>query len=262
MIRKNLIKITILSLMFFGINQYSSAKSTMMLEGEELIYEISYLGIKLGSIKMVTEKMVDFQGKKVYKNKAYIDSYAGIPFVDLHAIFESWIDPSVTFSRKFIGLTKAEKGWVTDDISFNFEKNLVILNRYMGSQNYKYREFQTNKRWNDGTSLFYFAREFVHSKRNFLVPTVMNDDTTSTQINFIGKKENVEISSINYPVKTVYFNGQANWEGLYGLSGKFEGWFSDDLARIPIKAKVKVYLGSATIELKSWKRKDWVPPKD
>ena len=56
-------------------------------------------------------------------------------------------------------------------------------------------------------------------------------------------------------------SGQARWTGLYGLSGNFEGWFSNDEARVPIKAKMSVYIGSVVIELKSWKRPDWKPPK-
>jgi len=48
--------------------------------------------------------------------------------------------------------------------------------------------------------------------------------------------------------------------GNYGLSGKFEGWFSDDDAHIPIKAKMNVYVGSVVIELVKWKRGSWNPP--
>lgn len=251
----------ILAFSFIFSTQNSHSKSMMMSEGEELFYEVSYLGIKLGSIKMITNKMVDFKGKKVYKIKAFMDSYKGIPFVDLHATFESWVDPSVTYSHKFVGGVKHDIGWVTEEANFEYEKNLISFNQYMGNKNFKYEEKKTNKKWCDGASIFYFAREFVFSNRNFLVPTQMSFDTCSTQLNFIGKKENVEISAVNYPVKTVFFNGQANWTGIYGLSGKFEGWFSDDQARIPIKAKLKVYVGSVTIELKSWKRKGWEPPK-
>ncbi len=71
----------------------------------------------------------------------------------------------------------------------------------------------------------------------------------------------MDIDAVNYPVKTVYFNGKAEWNGLYGLNGKFEGWFSDDDACVPIKAKMNVYVGNVNIELKSWKRKNWTPPK-
>ena len=89
----------------------------------------------------------------------------------------------------------------------------------------------------------------------------MNGDTANTFINFKGKRENIEIESVNYPVRTIYFNGKADWTGVYGVTGEFEGWFSDDEARVPILAKMKTYLGSANIKLVKWKRKNWSPPK-
>ena len=73
--------------------------------------------------------------------------------------------------------------------------------------------------------------------------------------------EIVEIDAAKYPIKTVYLSGTANWTGIYGLSGKFEGWFSDDEARIPIRAKMKLYVGDANIELVKWSRGSWQPPK-
>jgi hypothetical protein len=62
-------------------------------------------------------------------------------------------------------------------------------------------------------------------------------------------------------VKTYYLSGSADWKALYGLGGKFEGWFSADEARVPIFAKMNVYIGNIEIELKSWKRNNWFPPK-
>jgi hypothetical protein len=93
------------------------------------------------------------------------------------------------------------------------------------------------------------------------MPTVIMEDTVNTVVNFNGKQEPVSIDAVQYPIKSVYLNGEANWTGIYGLSGRFEGWFSDDDARIPVKAKMKVYVGSVTIELQKWRRGSWQPPK-
>ena len=105
------------------------------------------------------------------------------------------------------------------------------------------------------------ARKYVHSKRNLKIPTLLEVDTVTTSIFFSGEKESVSIDAINYPVKTVHFTGKADWTGIYGLSGKFEGWFSDDTECVPIKAKMNVYVGNVVLELKSWKRNYWTPPK-
>jgi hypothetical protein len=45
------------------------------------------------------------------------------------------------------------------------------------------------------------------------------------------------------------------------LEKDFEGWFSDDDARIPIRAKMKVIIGKVDIQLVRWKRANWSPPQ-
>jgi hypothetical protein len=59
----------------------------------------------------------------------------------------------------------------------------------------------------------------------------------------------------------VGFDGRADFVGIFGLTGGFEGWFSNDEARVPIMAKMKVLIGSVTIELMRWNRPGWTPPR-
>ena len=58
-----------------------------------------------------------------------------------------------------------------------------------------------------------------------------------------------------------FMDGKANFIGVFGLTGGFRGWFSDDAERVPIIAKLNVLVGSVTLELKEWKHGNWNPPK-
>ncbi|MBS1538247.1 MAG: DUF3108 domain-containing protein [Bacteroidetes bacterium] len=240
----------------------STAHSQMAFPGEELEYEVSFLGIKLGTIKMITEQSQTLNGKTVYKMKALIDSRSGIPFVDLHSIYESWMDASATYSHQFTANTKkSENTWVYDKYSFDYDNNVIRTEKYEDKKLIEKKSISTPKKWNDGCSLFFTARQLLFAKRNIKIPTVVQEDTVFTTIAFTGKDESTSIDAVDYPVKTTYFHGEANWTGIYGITGKFEGWFSTDDARVPIKAKMKLYVGSATIELVKWKRGSWQPPK-
>jgi len=244
------------------VNQlFIKAQEIPMITGEELTYEVSFFGVKLGSIKMVTEGYQTLGKENVIKVRAYLDSYKGIPFVDLHSIFESWIDPSINFSHKFASNTKITEGWYYDQVVFDYPNKSILFDSWKNKKKDRSSVVKTNKKWCDGLSLFSVARKMVHSGKNIRIPTQMDRDTVITVINFAGKKEIVNIDAVNYPVRTVYFDGKANWTGIYGLSGNFEGWFSDDAAAIPIKAKMKVYVGNVDIELISWKRGGWWPPR-
>jgi hypothetical protein len=248
--------------LFVLLASLGTLPAQVIFPGEELVYDVSYLGIKLGSIRVITEKDETFNGKNVHHSKIYIDSRQGIPFVDLHSIYESWIDPSITFSHNFAASTKeSDNTWTYDKYTFDYPNQTITLEKFNSSKLKNKRTVNTPKKWNDGSSLFFLARQLLTSKKSIKIPTIIMDDTVSTSINFMGKDESIEIDAVDYPVKTLYFNGDANWTGIYGLTGRFEGWFSNDEARVPIKAKMKLYVGNANIELVKWKRGNWQPPR-
>lgn len=228
--------------------------------GEVLEYDVSFLGIKLGTIKIETIKEDEFNGKQVYTAKSTMQSNPGIPFVSLFAIFNSWMDKSLGFSHQFIGNTKTSDGWQYNKIDFDYEKKKITNRHWLNDSLITNDVFDVTSKINDGCSLFFFARKYSDLKKTVKVPTFI-DGKFITTINFHGKREAIKIDAISYPVQTIYLDGKADWQGVYGLSGRFEGWFSDDDARIPIKAFMNVYVGKVLIELKKWKRDGWKPPK-
>ena len=254
------IRSIILVIVFFLA--YTLARTEVLQVGEELEYEVSYIGIKLGTIKIYTERMESLNGKTVYKIKGLMDSYPNIPFVDLHAVFDSWLDQTVAYSHKFVGSVKADAdNWDYSKMIFDYKKPELSVEKWSKKQLVQEAHYKTTKKFSDGLSLFFIARKFIIAKRPILVPTIIDIDTVSTSINFHGKTENVEIDAVDYPVRTRYFSGSADWTGIYGMTGKFEGWFSDDDASVPIRAKMKVYIGNVSIMLTKWKRANWAPPK-
>ena len=249
-------------LVMAGGAQAFSQSAAFIYPGEELVYRVSYLNISLGTVKTITEPFTTHEGKTVIKVKVFIDSHPNIPFVSLHSVYESWMDTSATFSHRFTANTEVEpKVWEFDQYLFDYVGKNILVEKYKEKQKVSTKTFQIKKRFNEGSSLLFAARALLLSKKSLRMPTIIMEDTVSTVINFVGTKESTSIDASSYPVKTVYFSGDANWTGVYGLTGRFEGWFADDESHIPIKAKMKVYVGSVTIELQSWRRGNWQPPK-
>ncbi len=238
------------------------AGSELLWVGEELVYRVSYLNITLGTIRTVTEPFTELDGKRVAKVKIYIDSHPKIPFVSLHSIYESWIDTSVTFSYKFNANTLVEDNlWEFDQYTFDYSALKLTMEKWRKKEKLNSTTLSIKKRYNDGSSLLFAARSMLYSGKSYSIPTVIMEQAVSTVVNFTGKKETTEIDAVDYPIRTVYLNGDADWTGIYGLTGRFEGWFSDDEARVPIRAKMNLYVGSVTIELQKWKRDGWRPPQ-
>ncbi|MEK7748585.1 MAG: DUF3108 domain-containing protein, partial [Bacteroidota bacterium] len=113
----------------------------------------------------------------------------------------------------------------------------------------------------DGFTVFFYARKHVRQKQQVNVPTFIENKKVNTFINFMNSVTDVNIDAVDYPVEVVEFDGKADYVGVFGLTGGFSGQFSNDDARIPIVARMNVILGSIKVELKSWKREGWRPPK-
>jgi hypothetical protein len=92
-------------------------------------------------------------------------------------------------------------------------------------------------------------------------PTVSNEKIGETQFYPLRSRSKVNIDAWKNPIQVVELSGKMQLEGIFGLTGDFKGWFSDDDAAIPITSEMKVILGSVRIELKQWNRKGWNPPE-
>lgn len=229
--------------------------------GEDLVYNVRYGPFDLGQVRILDLKREERPNHLVYYAKALINSYPKVPFVDLHATYESYID-TMMYSHKFIGKLKQDDWWSFSRYTFDYDQKRAILEKGERDTIVSKRDTTSvDQVYEDGLSLFFAAREYLLSGKSMTLPTVINEQKVTTRINFTGGRDPVEVDAIDYPVDAVRFDGTMDFVGIFGLTGDFEGWFSNDDARVPIMAKMKVILGSVTIELMQWKRAGWTPPR-
>lgn len=230
--------------------------------GEDLTYEVRYTFIKIGEIKIKTLRKFIKDGNEVFETRAYIDSYDGLPFVDLHSIYNSQVTEQF-LSEMFIGLDKHKVGWRFTKYDFDYNKKSILVQRGF-KENWKI-DFEKKESFSenlqDGLSLFFFARGNTRQKKSYEIPTYLNETTTLTTINFHNNSEPVKIDALDYDIDCVKIDGLVRFTGIFGLTGNFEGYFSNDEASVPIKATMKVIIGNINIELKKWNRNDWQPPR-
>jgi hypothetical protein len=235
--------------------------------GEELTYEARWWFIKLGTIRTRVVSEYSENNSRRYNCTAYIDSYSGIPFVNLHAIFHTSMDGEC-YSYSFTQREKEENNWEILLYKYDRTNNVIFVEKGTADSDTsdvmmieKIDTVAVDTRTQDGLSLLYFARANVKSQIPFTVPTMIRENQGATVLNFPGKRTSVEIDAVNYPVDVIEFDGDAKFNGIFGFNGPFTGWFSNDTAQIPINAKTSVIIGSITIELIRWSRPGWEPPK-
>ena len=242
--------------------------SGVVVGDEELLYEVSWTFVKLGTVRMKTLHIVRQDSIVRYSAAAYIDSYDGVPLVDLHAINYTDMDSAFT-SRGARAFEKKEQGWWgIRYLPTHTPEGVIVEETWQSdlhSAPYKSNAIDTFSvdlaRFEDSFSLVYFARAHARTHETLTVPVAANGKLGSATFTFADAKGSESIDPVEYPVRVAQFDGKLDLEGIFGLTGDFKGWFSDDDAAVPIKAQLKVILGNVNIELKSWTRKGWVPPR-
>jgi len=229
--------------------------------GEEITYVVKYLFISIGEIKLKITRSQVRDNDTIYSAIAYIDSYEGLPFVNLHQIYETKFN-----SRQipvFFRGTIIDKDTTFTEYTFNYRTKKIHILKGSRTKNEIWTDSTAalDREYLDGLSLFYYARMRTGKKATYNTPVFINEKGEKTVIRCYDKPEPIEIDAVDYKVNCVYLDGETEFKGIFGLTGYFEGWFSNDEHAVPIFAKMSVIIGNITVELKSWKKKNWIPPK-
>jgi hypothetical protein len=231
----------------------------VLADEEEYIYEVSWSIFKLGTIRIKSFR--DFHAE------AFIDSYEGLPMVDLHSVHFSVMDSSF-YSRGSRSLEKKGEQWWGLDYHYDLPARKILIDETYQKDPYTTPTSRQTKdtlnlpdaNFIDGLSIGFFPRRFVQTNQTVVVPTILYGKLGNTTFYFNRKVVDEDIDALDRPVRAVEVEGTTDVEGIFGMTGDFVGWFSDDSLGVPIKGKLKVLLGNVTVELIKWNRKGWNPP--
>lgn len=205
----------------------SQLPSRVLQVGERLEYKVSYAFFNLGTIVVTVTDREERDGRVVYRTKAIIDSAPGLPFVDLHIRFTSEFDEEL-FSYQWIAEDSTEDEIVMRRLTFDYGLNRVLVERgkKQPDGSFLVERIDTSSitdKCQDGFSLFYFSRTHVLQKKTMNVPTFIEKDQVNTFFEFTNTIEEEEIDSVDYEIEVVDFEGRADFVGVFGLTGGFQG---------------------------------------
>ena len=252
----------ILLFLFIAVNSYSSPK--ILDVGEELNYRAYFGFIKLGEVKFKITSSYTEDKKNFYNAMATIKSYEGIPFVTVNFIFETTMEKEKdeVFSQKFYSSEFKDKSITREEYKFKYNKKVIEVKKETDDnidKEYKVN-IDENTKYQDGLSIFYNARLQSFTNKNYIVPVFINQQQSSVRYSYNVNQDAVSSDLVDYDMAVVKIAGVADFVGVFGLTGEFVGWFSDDKARVPIKAQFNVKIGSISLELYSYKKSNWKPP--
>lgn len=226
--------------------------------GEELLYDVDFYFIHLGTIKLEVFGYYENKDVKVFKTRVLIKSNPSLPFVNIEQRYESHISEN-GYPIYFLA-TEPEKDYIKfTEYKFNYEKKKIYIlkGKYNPYQIWTDSTAELKEKYQDGLSLFYFARNFSGLDSSIRVSVFIVEKYGDALINFTSKKISVKNKELKLNFDAYYLNGIANFVGVYGLTGKFEAYFSADKESVPILAKMNVIIGSVNIKLKEWRKNKW-----
>ena len=256
-----------------GFTQYSDQDSlpikeneSMFQVGEELEYSVHYSFFNIGTIHFKVNDKEEQNGRVIYHVFVIIDSNPSLSWLtELHVRFYSDIDQDA-YTHSWLSEDSTSKKVTYRKMQFNYETHKMYYEWGEKLRTNEYKKIgesiiNITNNCEDGLSLFYYARQHALDKGQTKIPTFIDTNEVTANINFGIEHLDEDIDAVTYPIDVLKLDGIANFVGIFGFSGGFEGVFSNDAARIPITARLKVILGSVKVELKSWKRDNWIPPK-
>lgn len=255
----------ILILSYYTFSQTEEATTSIdqngrsLLVGEDLTYIVKYAFLNLGEVRFRILEKTKINNTSVYKTIAYIDSYPDLPFVSIHQIYESYIDSTI-FPLRFIAKIFSED---TVLVKYEFIENSEVQmqkGKLSGTELWFDSTAHINSRMQDGLSILYFTRMNFGKQQSLSVPCIVNEKEETAELNFYNDSKLVEIDSVDYGIDCLYLDGHNDFVSVYGLTGYFEGWFSNDEYAVPIRAKMNIIIGSINLELIKWNEKLWTPP--
>lgn len=253
--RQRFLLIPLLTLLIFNVAPERIHADSNAFEwhiGEEFTYKVKWSFIRLGTLKMKMVDTVHIDGMKLNKINFYIDSNPMIFFVNMHNIYETYIDDSLQV-HLFYADEKIDGVLYETEYRFDYADSVIHVTMTDVEDTTKtiYKEIPFNVPILDGTGMIYYVRSKAHIEKKDTLYSIYEAEIDKVLINFTGKQESVDLLN-DQEIDSFFIDGRLLIKGIAGVTGPYKGWFSADSQRVPLKAELKVFIGSVKVELESW----------
>lgn len=219
--------------------------------GEEFTFRVSYLGITAGHIRMETKPMVEVQGKKAYRFKAYMRSSRYYDFIySLDDSLESVVLKDSFLPVKYSLIQRESKQDVDDLQLFDHEKRKTYV-WYKKIKKGKEKKLEFDKYipglFQDSYSSLYFVRGLplkIGDVYDF--PVVTRGKVWLLTLK-VEKKETIDVNGED--VEAYRINAETRFPGVLKKKGDIIFWYSTDSLRRLLKFNAKIKIGSVEGEL-------------
>ena len=246
---------------YLGFNQANENKQPtiedIVLAKETFKYEVKYGFFKLGWIEVTLLPDTLYKGKWHKHLFTNIISNSRSPFIGteidhFHSLFyenENGIPVTSLYWKDNI-----DEG-IFEDITYKFDRELGEVT-YKEEDNTR-NTLEIHEPATAGHLILIFSRLFAGSDKPSTLPIY-----NSKKLGFIHFENSSKLEKRKYKpfdglINAYLTKGSTeNISGPFGFNGNFRAWFLADDLRVPLEARIKVFLGNAIIKLIEYKKEE------
>ncbi|RNC79715.1 MAG: DUF3108 domain-containing protein [Balneola sp.] len=256
----------LLLLLFLSVSEYAESQENAFFDQptfEKLVsvketfrYEVKYGFFKLGWVEVTLLSDTLYNGRVHQHLITKMESNSKIPFMGTeidhyHSFFYENED----------GIPVTSLYW-KDNLDEEKEKEIIYsFDRETNSVAYKEEDGEEGmldliEPATAGHIIFYFSRLFAGGDEPSSMPVYI-----AKGVGYIHFENSPELEKRKYrpfgKIEAYMTRGKTeNLEGPFGFSGDFRAWFLNDDLRVPLEARVKVFLGNAIIKLIEYEKEE------
>lgn len=226
--------------------------------GEEFTYKVRWSFIRLGTVRLHLQDTINLNQQRMYRVKFYIDSNPYIFIVNMHSVFETYLNEF--FQPIIYRATENDNDRRSQsEYRFDYQNHTIQWRKWHvdNKKNEQQKIFHLDEQIYDGLTLIYYARRHVHRAKTDTLIAFHEDQQGEITIHFTGRDEKITTEPFPQGLDCYLLHGTVYMKGIAGVTGPYKGWFSKDALRVPVKAELKVFIGNVTAELEKWK--NWQP---
>lgn len=254
------IKFILLFILIFGTSLSGNDQEEFRWKiGEELTYKVKWSFVRLGTVTLQICDTLQMDSQKVYQTKLFIDSNPVLFFVNMHSVFESYIDESF-YPHLFLAVEKIDGVKYDTQYRFDYDRKMidVKMTDVKDTTRIIQKSIPFDQKVQDGMSLIFYARGNLSIVKKHNLIAFAEGEKGKLVLNTKGDGKEIGIDALEHKLPSYEVDGNADFKAIAGFTGNYRGWFSKDSGRLPLKAEMKVFIGHISLELESWQ--NWEPP--
>ena len=218
--------------------------------GENVVYSVYWGIIRVGELNTEIVESLEYNGNDAYKVRFSLDSNPALEFIaSLHSDYITIIDQDTKLTYQHY-LHLRENNIICEKVyDYLRSEGKFICRKVNKDGHIDYLEKYLPVNAIDGTSILFYARQLVKERRSEFVLTTIDENFVVSVIKYSQIKEPVTVR--DQEEQGILVTGENRYKGIVGFTGKFRGWFRDNLSYLPLAADFEIWVGRISINIAS-----------